>query len=296
MHVILATDGSANARAATQWLKDLPLPPDAEVLALTVAALPSPPVPPPTMGNLRDAALADARRIGDDALERLTPRWPKAQLRVTEGDAREEIVRIAEEWDADLIVMGARGLRRVKGFFLGSVSLAVARHAPCSVAVVKGAPRRLRSAVVGVDGSEHSLRAVKFLARMDQDKSLRVSLLGVVERLRFPSSAPSLLHGPLLAALAQEERERRSALQACLDRAKVVVEPSVGAVEVSVVTGLPAAEITRLANSDGRDLVVLGARGLGPVKRLLLGSVSEQVLRDARCPVLIVKRPGGGEP
>ena len=57
--------------------------------------------------------------------------------------------------------------------------------------------------------------------------------------------------------------------------------------------GHPADVITAAAGAD-TDLVVVGARGLGGVKRLLLGSVSENVLRAARCPVLIVKRPLSG--
>jgi nucleotide-binding universal stress UspA family protein len=56
-----------------------------------------------------------------------------------------------------------------------------------------------------------------------------------------------------------------------------------------VVEGRPAAEVLAAAEEPGVDLVVLGARGLGTIGRLLLGSVSERVLQHAPCPVLIVK-------
>jgi nucleotide-binding universal stress UspA family protein len=57
----------------------------------------------------------------------------------------------------------------------------------------------------------------------------------------------------------------------------------------STPTGYPADEIIATAGDFDTDLVVVGARGLGGMARLLLGSVSERVLRHARCPVLIVK-------
>ena len=60
-------------------------------------------------------------------------------------------------------------------------------------------------------------------------------------------------------------------------------------VESCVVVGHPAEEIVRAAAEPGTDLVVVGARGLGRFRRLLLGSVSERVLHHAACPVLVVK-------
>ncbi|MGH7322445.1 MAG: universal stress protein [Candidatus Rokuibacteriota bacterium] len=66
-----------------------------------------------------------------------------------------------------------------------------------------------------------------------------------------------------------------------------------GAAGQSLATGEPAEEILRLAKESPAEMIVVGARGLGVVKRLLLGSVSDAVLRAAHCSVLIVKRPAG---
>ena len=66
---------------------------------------------------------------------------------------------------------------------------------------------------------------------------------------------------------------------------------SAATVDVTVTTGHPAAEIVRQAEVGGSDLIVIGARGLGRMKRLLLGSVSEAVLRHAACSVLVVPVP-----
>lgn len=292
MRVLLAADGSKDAVTATEWLKTFPLPEDATVLVLTVAALPITPVEAETMKNLREAVLADARRVNEEALKRIESCWPGVDARVSEGDARHEIVRTAEEWKADLVVIGARGLGAVKGFLLGSVSRGVARHAPCPVLVVKGEPRRLQSAVVAVDGSDDSLHALRFFAPLA--RGLKVRLLYVIEQLHFPSSAPRLIRARIKGALTEFQRERKAEAGKTLRDVAAGLEGKVKSVKLSIPVGVPGEEIVRAANEQGVGLVVVGARGLGAVTGFFLGSVSEKVLLHAKCPVLIVKRLRGG--
>ena len=289
MKVLLATDGSDDARVAATWLTESPLFQDATVMILTVAVLPEPYVEVQTLGTLRDSILNDARRVGEEAQKLLAPRWPDAEVRVSEGDPREEIVRVAEKGQADLIVVGARGLGAVRGLFLGSVALAVARHASCAVLVVKGRRDR-KSAVLAMDGSEDSFRALRFFASLAEGRRLKVQLVGVLEQLRFPSSAPRVLRARLRAELAELRRERRAQMAKVLERAAAELEGKVAAIARSIPEGVPSEEIVGAADQQRAGLIVLGARGFGPVKRLLLGSVSEKVLRSARCGVLIVKR------
>jgi len=289
MRVLLATDGSKDA--ATEWLKEFPLPGDTTVLIVTVAAPLHALAEVQMMRDLREAVLADVRRIGEEAQKILKPRWPGVEVQVREGDPREEIIRVAEEWGADLVVLGTRGLGAAQGFLLGSVSQTVARHATCPVLVVKGSPRKPGKVLVAMDGSEGSLDTLRFLRSLEPGRKLDLLLLGVVEPLRFPSTAPRFIRGPLKAALVDLQQERRAEIQNALGSAANEMKGKVGTISVSVRSGNPAEEIVRAAKDRGVDLIVVGARGLGGVKRLLLGSVSERVLRDARCPVLIVKRP-----
>src|SRR5262249_26300664 len=135
------------------------------------------------------------------------------------GDPRAEIVRQAEEWKAELVVVGARGLGTVKRLLLGSISDGVARHAPCPVLIVKGRRRRLGSVLVAVDGSENSFRAVRFLASLALPRQTRIRLLGVVEPLRYPTTAPRVVRGKLGEILRELEDERRSELDRALQRA-----------------------------------------------------------------------------
>ena len=297
MRVLLATDGSTDALTATRWLRHFPLPEESSVLILTVAGVVEPPVRAETLKQLRDAILADARRVGEEAWRLLGPRGPGAEVRVSEGEPRAEIIRAAEEWGAELLVVGARGLGGVRGLLLGSVSLDVARQARCPVLVVKGQPKPLRRVVVAMDGSPDSLEALRFFAALPLPGKLRVRLVGVVSRHRIPPLAPRVAQAHLRAVVAQVERERRSEVEAALERAAAGLRDRVGAVELAIPVGRYGEQIVREATEFAADLVVVGARGLGGLKRFLLGSVSEEVLRAARCPVLIGKgsqsAPGG---
>jgi nucleotide-binding universal stress UspA family protein len=94
----------------------------------------------------------------------------------------------------------------------------------------------------------------------------------------------------LEAAVEELVAERRAAIADALARVEVEMNGRVLAIERSIAVGLPAEQIIAAARQDKADLVVIGARGLGAIKRLLLGSVSERVLHRADCPVLVVKR------
>jgi len=289
MRVMLATDGSKDARAAVAFLKELPLPPSTALRITIVVTLPSFTLDVPPVREFKRSVLDEARGIVDGARVALAPRGFAIETDVAVGDPKAEIVRMAEEWGADLVVLGARGLGPIKRFLLGSVSSAVARHARCPVLVVKGRPRKLGSVLVGMDGSEDSFQAVSFLQSLALPRQTKVRLLSVVEPLRYPASAPQALRGQLVRMLKELESERRGQFEKVLERAATQLDDKITRVTQSTPTGDPANEIVAAAAGYDTDLIVVGARGLGGMARLLLGSVSEKVLRYARCPVLIVK-------
>lgn len=289
MRVLLAIDGSKDAEAATVFLKELPLPPSTAVRIMTVVTFPTFALDVPPVQEFKRTVLDDVRRVVEAARASLAPRGFGIETDVAVGDPKEEIARTAEDWKADLVVLGARGLGRVRRFLLGSVSLAVARHAPCPVLVVKGRGRKLGSVLVAVDGSDDSSQAVRFLRNLALPRPTKVRLLGVVEPIRYPGSAPRMLRGQLVTMVKELERERRGQLEKALAGAAVQLDDKVRRVTRSTPAGHPADQILATAAAHDADLVVVGARGHGGIARLLLGSVSEKVLRYARCPVLIVK-------
>jgi nucleotide-binding universal stress UspA family protein len=143
--------------------------------------------------------------------------------------------------------------------------------------------------VVALDGSENALNALRLFARWPKLADLTVRLVGVVEPLPFPRTAPKMIQARLQAAVAAAEAERRDVLQQAFAMARPLLPA--GKITETLTSGDPASEVLRIADENDVDLIVLGARGLGVVQRLLLGSVSEAVLHDAQCAVLIAKGP-----
>ena len=288
MRVLLASDGSDDSRRATRWLRDSPLPSDANVAALTVATLTEPPRDAQTMSELRDSVIAKARQAGERTARILRQRWPDVETIVALGDPRVEIVHVAEETRTDMVALGARGLGRLKRSFVGSTSLAVARYAPCPVAIVRGRPRQVRRILVAVDGSKGSRAALRFLSISELARDAQVSVLHVL-----PAYARSGLHGPGTRfpdrLPAEDRRQQRADADALLADAAALFAEARRPVARLVSEGDAAREIVKTAHRSNVDLVVLGARGLRTLGRLLLGSVSETVLHHVGRPVVIVR-------
>lgn len=142
MRVLLAIDDSKFSRAATQAVIDRPLPKDAEVRVLHVLT----PIRP-LMGEmgaqigdtiaLEQAQLTEANTLVDEVAQRLRVARLNVSTAVEEGDPKTKIIDHAAQWHADLIVLGSHGRKGFDRFLLGSVSEAVARHASCSVEIVR---------------------------------------------------------------------------------------------------------------------------------------------------------------
>jgi nucleotide-binding universal stress UspA family protein len=288
MRVLLATDGSEDARKATAWLRELPLPAATTIRVVGVAHYPHSALDITPVHDFNRAVRAATQHAADAARAMLTEKGT-VESRVAEGEPRETIIRLASDWPADLTVVGARGLGAVGRFFLGSVSTSVLHGVPGAVAVVRGTPRRPSRVVVACDGSPDGLEAVRFLGTLPLGRGTAVRMLGVVTPPPVPASGPEMLAMPWPPTVDAFIDEQRTALDGVLSRAAEALGPEIGHVERSVVVGHPAGEILRAADEDGVDLVVVGARGLGPLGRLVLGSVSDRVVHHAPCPVLVVK-------
>jgi nucleotide-binding universal stress UspA family protein len=285
VRVLLATDGSDDARRAGQWLAMLPVSAQAHVRVVAVVTLPPSPIDIPTVreyhAHLRDAG----RKVAEDAARALAG-IRSVETRVCEGEPREQILAEAHDWQADLVVVGAKGLGAVTRFLLGSVSTAVVHGAHCPVAVVRGEARPAARVLVACDGSAEALAAVRFVSRLHVPATTSVRLLGVVPPLPAIPMTSDIAGTPW--PLAPEILEEATAqAERTLSEAEVALRRPA---ERTVIFGDPASQILDAART--ADLVVMGARGLGTLGRMLIGSVSERVLQHADCPVLIVKGKG----
>jgi nucleotide-binding universal stress UspA family protein len=211
---------------------------------------------------------------------------PEGQIplerRLVEGDPVTEILHAAAETGANLIVMGTHGRSGLAHVLLGSVAEQVVRKAPCAVLTVKspGDVRLpIRTILHPTDFSEPAACAFALACSLARDCGARLVVLHV--------DRPPVGHDAVIAHRQPEEYEKP--LWDLLNRLRVP-DPNVE-IELRLVEGDPKTEILRGAEEEGCDLIVLGTQGRTGLPRLVVGSVAEQVLRHAGCPVLTVKAP-----
>ncbi|MBB5788828.1 universal stress protein [Jiangella mangrovi] len=222
----------------------------------------------------------------DAARERVTEQAPDLNVTTSLLMRRPDdaLLQVADD-GAELIVVGSRGLGGVGSLALGSVSTRVAARASCPVVVVPPGSRHLDGAiVVGVDGSEHSDAALRFALARGRDEQTEVV---AVSAYRAPFLPLQDVDPETMSVVGAEERRLAlEALHQAVDRARQAIG---GPVDVSVrlEEGHPADVLLDL----GRDaaLLVVGSRGRGPVRSLLLGSISQAVLHQAAGPVAVVR-------
>lgn len=207
-----------------------------------------------------------------------------------------EIIGYASENDVDLIVLGTHGRRGVRRFLLGSVAEETVRAAHCPVLTVRAdrSEARFGRILVPFDFSadaERALETARALATATgADGGAAIDLLHVIA----PPMDPDIyvpLHDPSRSFSYVElsaEVEKTLAERFATGTGD---EPESGAVSVHVRDGHPAAVIAEFAAERGSDLIVLGSHGLSGLRRFLLGSVSQNVVRAAACPVLVMRSP-----
>jgi nucleotide-binding universal stress UspA family protein len=138
-----------------------------------------------------------------------------------------------------------------------------------------------KNILLGVDGSEHSLRAAKTAA--DLARSTNADILRIV--VAFEAVPPYLGEPNLQAAISARLKEAEAILQKAIG----AVDEIPGEVHTEVLEGAPAEAILDVADIRQSDLIVMGSRGLGRLRGALLGSQSQKVVQHAPCPVLIVR-------
>ena len=143
MKILLAVDGSEYSAAAVEAVAERPWPSETMVRVLAAVERVVPPAAEVwydaggSLERARQELTTRAEQLSAGVAERLRAAGLTAETAVRDGDPRSVIVEEAEEWDADLIVVGSHGYTGLKRWLLGSVAQSVVGHAPCSVEVVR---------------------------------------------------------------------------------------------------------------------------------------------------------------
>jgi len=310
MKVLVGVDGSSNAFAAVEFVGRL-LSPDRDELVLLFA---TPAISfdddrlDPSIEQRARSALS--RTVLEAALERLPAEWKeRAQQREAAGSASNALLDAVDAEKADLVAVGFRGTSGIlEEFVLGSVSRAVVHSAKVPALVVKsergtdepakqspGSISRHMHVLVTFDAPEYARRTAEVLKSFSWPADTRGWVMTVV-RPMFVTDLPDWVkvqRDPDVAAMATAwEMEHQENLQSArkeLESFRATLPSCFASEELIVAEGRPAEEILAQIREKAIDLAVLGSRGRGTLKRLLLGGTCEQVLREAPCSVLIVR-------
>jgi len=277
--IVVGYDRSRQAQLAAVWALDEASRTGAPVEFLYVYELPAwmpaaAMVPGPVVWP--DLEIKDAvRKMLDETLTAAMPSHPGVRAKVSIVNGTAALALIDRSAGAGMIVLGSHGHSAVSGL-LGSVSVAVTAHAHCPVVVIRDAGISSGPVVVGVDGSPSADATLGFAI---EEAAVREAPLHVIR------AWPPAAGGPPAPddAGAQEQRAFEDLIAVWQQKYPAVP------VSAEVVAEHPAAALTRA--SQAAQLLVVGTRGRGIVRGLLLGSVSQHLLRHSACAVAVVHEP-----
>lgn len=310
-NVLLAYDGSSHAQAAVQLVKstfgNCTAPgaseedrPACRLTAITV---------------LPTQSISNHERL-QASLDQAMQSFQEAELKVEAilkaGHPAASINSYAQEINADLIIIGAQGLRSALGILLGGVAQQVVEYAHCPVLVVRAPFNGIRRVLVADDGSPYSQKAIEYLAPpcmgAESPASARrcswlppaaaITVMHVLPPpIPYEVAARAYTLGPevvyaaptepldVVAIMADEERQGRRILQ----EAEAVFAAAGIGIQTQMVRGDAAAELIQYTKDQATDLVICGSRGLSGISGWLVGSVSRKLVHYSGCSVLIVK-------
>ncbi|HEX7901848.1 MAG TPA: universal stress protein [Planctomycetota bacterium] len=274
--VLVPLDGSETAERVLPHLRRLLLGRSAEILLLRVLDATSPDV-----SVMAPAYEAEAERYTRRLTFLLMNEGRRARAIVRPGGAAATILRVAREENVSLTVLSTHGRTGLSRLVIGSVAETVLRASPSPVFLLRSFPPPIdgpsrgrtentpfHSILVPLDGSEHSLRVVPLVLDLVRPLDARVTLLYVHEP---PGPNPHWL----LPERPLEDVER-------------LLREHTVPVTTAVREGDPAAEILAACRTNAADLLVMATHGRSGPVRWLFGSVTENVLRAADIPLLVV--------
>jgi nucleotide-binding universal stress UspA family protein len=269
--IIVGVDGSEGSRTALRWAARIAAAKGTAIRAVGAWQYPARAVIPgsPKLTAPDDMDQATCDDVRAVVREELDAGAGRVEVEAGRGPAAPVLLGAAARTGADMLVLGARGLGGFAGLLLGSVSQECVEHSPCPVVVLRDGHDRLDGPiVVGLDGSDGSTRALDWT-------------IGLAEAT---DSHIVAVHAPGIGANnATVEAARQSLEEWCAPIAHRGLTH-----EIRVESGDARTALEAAADATDASLLVVGTRGLGALRGLLLGSVAGYVVRYATRPVAVV--------
>lgn len=209
----------------------------------------------------------------------------EVEVKVDTGSPAAIIVDVAEEQEADLLVIGATGDDDAPER-LGPVALRVIRHAHSPVLVARAAPAK-GPIVVATDLSDLAFPALSMGAFLARSTNEPLTVVHVADFPQAPLPSPEAAGLGVAFSLSEQDvqllrESARDSLNAAMARLDIEGQ-------CLVEQGIPSIHVVAAARRLEASLLVIGTEGRTGLRRMLLGSTAEQILRDAGCPVMVVR-------
>lgn len=291
MRVLYAADGGRPAADACSLLQRAAIPDKTKVTVVTIAA---PGISPVTQPDNEDPAEDSPAHVLRSAEQQLEAAGFEVDGRLLEGPPGPVIVEEIDSGEFDLAVMGAGNRSRLNRLLFGSVSTKVLHASLISVLIVhrfskSAGPIRV---LLGSDGSDDANLAVAQASAFLDPDSCEVTVLTFAEHLMPQLTFPiPRVAAATTARTPEQEKEWIDTANDLATREMAKLRAAGFAAEAKAALGAPVRRLLAEADNTRADLVVVGSRGLGAVERASLGSVSDQMLREA--PATFVARRGG---
>jgi nucleotide-binding universal stress UspA family protein len=237
-----------------------------------------------------DTVAEEVRRFCEPLL---APSRVNVEIVVRPGDAAKEIKSEAERLPADVLILGTHGRSGFERLFLGSVTEKVLRSTRVPVLTIPPPVREpgsplFKTILCPIEFSAASTRALEYALSLAKEADARLILLHAIEDVLGDAGAETLGHLSVSEYYHRLEQDAVTRLTAVVPvGARVWSKP-----EERVVKGRAYQEILKVVADERVDLVVMGVQGKGIVDRLVFGSTTHRVIREAGCPVLTLH--GGG--
>lgn len=287
LNILLADDGSLNARAAVRLLVDLPHDKECVVTVLRVFT------------PLEAAEYVDVEKSLEHAKNLARSRHLHVRAETRLGYPTEKIIEYASEHHPDLIVMGARGTGANLGLLLGSVAMNVVHDGRWPVLIVREPARGLHKILLVTDGSACSQLACDYTGVFPLPAEASLEVMHVLPSLQasylvepMGVSVPAISEEDLLRLRQSQEIEGEALLHKTVESLAGHGLQARGL----LMRGETAEQIIEYARENQVDLIICGSRGLGTVTSMLIGSVSRRLAHHAPCSVLIVRCQGQPKP
>lgn len=286
MKILLATDGSRCSEEAAHFLAQLAFGSEDQILVLHV--LSEIPYDDDYHAKIKRLIRTAAPKIITSTMKALSSSRASISSIAIDGYPDTAIIDTALEEDADLVVMGARGVRGIKLLVLGSSTRSVAINSPKHTMVVKQPlpPSGVKKILFAFDGSDCSFATGNLLTQIPFQEEPEVTVLHVTQSPL--SDIPAHFLSPAEQKMLREAPPEMRELQELFDNAEGLLSRRFSKIKTAVLSGSPSMQILTAIKESRPDLVAVGSRGLRGVQGML-GSVSRNVLAFAQATVIIGK-------